>query len=543
MADLSNSSWSETDSNNSQPSPDGFPSGILPSQVGGAIRAMRGALKRSFDRSNAMIVSGGSTADNVYTLTYEQAPTGYTKGEVFRFFANFTNTAAALVNINGLGNKNLVRADGAALSGGELVAGQVVTAIYDGTNFLHQSTGTRNFKDNVSIQNNSDSILTIESLAAPATTFRVKKIYSSVNVNGGNDWLFRQVRPSDGAVEDWLLKSGSSGTIYTTGNFDPNTRVAVAGGSTITGQTHVAPGVPLHFNSISANGDDGKIGTRLYDQGLNIIGAATESGSATRYITLWGETKINNGGFSSSGDISANGKLIVGVGQPYSYVQMNDTDDGIRYLHNNSGTIGFLGSAGDWTLRTFDTGAIWSKQMGDLNTFITTTANNAASSAAYPKVAKTGDLMSGDLEIANTNNPSLWLHYRNVKRARFWMGGDGYLRYSDQGGGEIFRIGPGGDVYTQQFGDLNSRIETRGQDWGRWAVNQCAISMRMVYIADMDITAGYNGGVQEYYGGSCVTGRASIISGDQNDIILRSMRFRQNQILINNQGWVAAYFA
>jgi len=67
----------------------------------------------------------------------------------------------------------------------------------------------------------SDVIFTLEDLSAPANTFRSKNIYSSKNVGGGNDWLFRQRRPSDGATEDFTLKSGQSGVIWTTGNFNP----------------------------------------------------------------------------------------------------------------------------------------------------------------------------------------------------------------------------------------------------------------------------------------------------------------------------------
>lgn len=43
-----------------------------------------------------------------------------------------------------------------------------------------------------------------------------KNIISSVNVGGGSDWLFRSSRPSDGASEDFVLKSGKGGDILTT---------------------------------------------------------------------------------------------------------------------------------------------------------------------------------------------------------------------------------------------------------------------------------------------------------------------------------------
>ncbi len=100
------------------------------------------------------------------------------------------------------------------------------------------------------------------------------------------------MRPSDNAVEDFTLKSGTAGTIWTTGNFDPNTRVAVAGGSTIMGQNNVAANVAIKFNSIAADANDGKIGTSLFGPGLNIVGAATVSGDATRYLNMWGNLTL-----------------------------------------------------------------------------------------------------------------------------------------------------------------------------------------------------------------------------------------------------------
>ncbi|RUP22649.1 hypothetical protein [Methylobacterium sp.] len=526
MADLSNSSWSETDSNNSQPSPDGFPSGILPSQVGGAIRVVRGAVKRSFNRSNAMVVSTGSTADNTYILTYEQGPSSYVKGEVYRFFANFTNTAAALININGLGPKNLMRADGAALSGGELVAGQVVTAIYDGTNFLHQSTGTRNFKDSVSIQVAGDATLTIESTAAPATSFRIKQIYSSPNVNGGNDWLFRQRRPSDNVFEDFTLKSGTGGTIYTTGNFNPALKADLVGATftgDITSYRAAAPttGV-LYLGNQASNG-----GRYLFYNGsaYSLPGAST-----------------NVDGLNSSTDITTSGKMIVGAGQASSVITMTDTDEGTRSIHNNSGTIGFLGSAGDWITRAYDTGAIWSKQIGDLKTYIDGQANWAAGTRS-DRIYRGGDTMTGDLRLQYAN-PQLQLYYPGVLAGALMVGSDARLYYRNSDSGAVYMsIGPGGDISTAQFGDLNGRIEARGQAWGQWAVNQCVTSLRMTYITDYDITGGWNAGVQEPWGGAVMTGRASITSGDGNDIILRSTRFRQVQIYLPNQGWIASYYA
>ncbi|SDC70410.1 hypothetical protein SAMN02799630_01233 [Paenibacillus sp. UNCCL117] len=62
-----------------------------------------------------------------------------------------------------------------------------------------------------------DATVTIEDTGAPNTSYRRKVMYSSRNVEGGDGWLFRQQRPSDGTMLDYVL-GGPSGSILTSGN-------------------------------------------------------------------------------------------------------------------------------------------------------------------------------------------------------------------------------------------------------------------------------------------------------------------------------------
>jgi hypothetical protein len=59
--------------------------------------------------------------------------------------------------------------------------------------------------------NNSDAVLYLEDTGAPSTSFRIKRIFSSRNVGGGSDWLFRQSRPSDNATQDYTITAGPGG--------------------------------------------------------------------------------------------------------------------------------------------------------------------------------------------------------------------------------------------------------------------------------------------------------------------------------------------
>lgn len=78
--------------------------------------------------------SGGSA--NAQTLTLSPAITAYAAGQRFSFLAGYTNTAAATLNVNGVGAKNIFNAaTGAAIGAGEVVVGRAYEVLYDGTQF------------------------------------------------------------------------------------------------------------------------------------------------------------------------------------------------------------------------------------------------------------------------------------------------------------------------------------------------------------------------------------------------------------------------
>lgn len=80
--------------------------------------------------------SGGTDA---YAITVTPAPTAYTTGQVFTFKADVANTGAATLNVNSLGAKTIKKNVSSDLATGDILANQIVTVIYDGTNFQMQS--------------------------------------------------------------------------------------------------------------------------------------------------------------------------------------------------------------------------------------------------------------------------------------------------------------------------------------------------------------------------------------------------------------------
>lgn len=75
----------------------------------------------------------GST--DTYAVTLAPAPTAYFTGMVVKFKANTLNTGAATLNVNSLGAKDIKKNYNSDLATGDILASQLVSVIYDGTNF------------------------------------------------------------------------------------------------------------------------------------------------------------------------------------------------------------------------------------------------------------------------------------------------------------------------------------------------------------------------------------------------------------------------
>jgi hypothetical protein len=83
----------------------------------------------------AGIYAADAGASDAYAITPTPAPSSYVAGMVFNFKANTANTGAATLNVNGLGAKTIKKNVSADLDTGDISAGQIVTVVYDGTNF------------------------------------------------------------------------------------------------------------------------------------------------------------------------------------------------------------------------------------------------------------------------------------------------------------------------------------------------------------------------------------------------------------------------
>ncbi|WP_420104161.1 tail fiber domain-containing protein [Bosea sp. (in: a-proteobacteria)] len=88
-------------------------------------------------RSQRLNYSAAGGAANALTVTLDPAPAAYADltGTPLRLKIANANTAAATLNVNGLGAKAVLRGDGSAVPGGYLLAGEIVEVRFDGADF------------------------------------------------------------------------------------------------------------------------------------------------------------------------------------------------------------------------------------------------------------------------------------------------------------------------------------------------------------------------------------------------------------------------
>lgn len=79
--------------------------------------------------------AASSSGNDTYAITLTPAPTAYAVGQVFSFIPNAANTGGATLNVNALGAKTILKNYNQALDTGDILAGQAVRVMYDGTNF------------------------------------------------------------------------------------------------------------------------------------------------------------------------------------------------------------------------------------------------------------------------------------------------------------------------------------------------------------------------------------------------------------------------
>jgi len=95
----------------------------------------------SWIRMQSEVVFGGVStgAANAYAIAnnpvYPTALSAYRTGQIYTFLANHANTGASTLNVDGQGAKAITKDVATPLIANDILAGQVVSVLYDGTRF------------------------------------------------------------------------------------------------------------------------------------------------------------------------------------------------------------------------------------------------------------------------------------------------------------------------------------------------------------------------------------------------------------------------
>jgi hypothetical protein len=110
---------------------------LVANQITADLTAINANWEELMKSSHIYAADAGTT--DAYAITLDPAPSAYTTGMVINFYANTANTGAATLNVNSLGAKTIKKHHDQDLADGDIEAGQIVTVVYDGTNFQMQS--------------------------------------------------------------------------------------------------------------------------------------------------------------------------------------------------------------------------------------------------------------------------------------------------------------------------------------------------------------------------------------------------------------------
>ncbi|MFW7357461.1 MAG: hypothetical protein ACODTL_16075 [Brucella sp.] len=275
MADIIDSSWNPNDEANTGVAPDGVQGGYAPSTVAPIIRTIRGATKRFYEQINPIYTSTGSA--NAYVLTYPIAPAKYSKGILYAFWANHTNTGAATLNINGLGAKAITSSDKNALVASQILADTVVTVVYDGSAFRMIAASTVNPK--------FTGMTTLENLTVTGSTYA------------------KTITATDIVAKD--------GNVYIDSDASRHLHFRDAAGSTTALVYNHNASNNLYLRSYALTGDTFNEVVLQPDGQLLLPTAPTSTGAATTksYVDTLAATKLNLSGGALTGALSVTGNL------------------------------------------------------------------------------------------------------------------------------------------------------------------------------------------------------------------------------------------
>ncbi len=226
-----------------------------------------------------------------------------------------------------------------------------------------------------------------------------------------------------------------------------------------------------------------------------------------------GFTPVQQGGGANQGT----NKVRVGwssAGESMLRVQVDASDFGVTWPINISGSASYLGGT----------------SLSQLNASI------------GGRVSKTGDTMTGDLNI--TGAPNSWSPAVRFTaqgfRAWYWQAwGSGTANYfrlvDDSAQAERFRVLTDGSLWCSQLGDINTRIETRAAAYADDRKNNSVTDSRCAGFVSVPVKTGSGGG------GDINNSAYFLTRAVKTNVEEVTFESRQPQLYIANRGWFAAF--
>lgn len=287
-----------------------------------------------FDQSSlkGLVYGADGGSSDTYEISLSPAPSAYADvlGLPITFLANTANTGAATLDLNDLGPISIKKQHDATLETNDIEAGQLVTVVYDGTNFQMQSqtaqaASTFNFWNDV-----------------PGTPTRVSDTqFTITDASNANlyDLIFKR-----GVILKWMESTTFQTAMVASSSYGTNTVTINIVGDTLTAgftamkyaiaeisaisKTFVIPGTlpSVATTNISTNWRP-KTGIYILSADLDLTTGGSGSGSTVVDINVSGTTKftikptitstavadINNVADNPSTEVAAESDITVDV--------------------------------------------------------------------------------------------------------------------------------------------------------------------------------------------------------------------------------------
>jgi len=257
--------------------------------------------KSSVIQSEELFAVDTGAAD-AYEIDIVPAPSAYVTGQMFTFKAINANTGATTINVNGLGAKGIIKNITTALESGDIVANQIISIIYDGTNFKMVGAVSLNGLGDVALT----SLITNEVLTWTGTKWvnqtaaEIGKLIDVQVFTASGTWT----KPAGATAVKVTVTAGGGGG----GGAASGDRGGSGGGAGGTAKEHITSGLSATETiTIGAAGTAGASGASTGGNGgTSSFGAFCSATGGTGGVS--GTTPVGGvGGVGSGGDINIDG--------------------------------------------------------------------------------------------------------------------------------------------------------------------------------------------------------------------------------------------